>query len=127
MERNILEARVAFVLSVLDLKRQVDSSAKRGNYFCDSWFVPKCKSLCGKDDSYTSNIGNTPITKKGIITKLTNPWPESASELYQPSDCRLSAKLVPTLADGGSHVVGLTDPHGRILGFLDRSRYFSIK
>jgi hypothetical protein len=24
-------------------------------------------------------------------------------------------------------VVGKTDPYGRILGFLDRSRYFSIK
>jgi hypothetical protein len=25
------------------------------------------------------------------------------------------------------HVVRVTDPYGRILGFLDRSRYFSIK
>jgi hypothetical protein len=25
------------------------------------------------------------------------------------------------------HVVIVTDPYGRILGFLDRSRYFSIK
>jgi hypothetical protein len=24
-------------------------------------------------------------------------------------------------------VVNVTDPYGRILGFLDRSRYFSIK
>jgi hypothetical protein len=24
-------------------------------------------------------------------------------------------------------VVGVTDPYSRILGFLDRSRYFSIK
>jgi hypothetical protein len=27
------------------------------------------------------------------------PWPDSASELYSPSDRRLSAKLVPTFAD----------------------------
>jgi hypothetical protein len=27
------------------------------------------------------------------------PWPESTSELYRPSDRRLSAKLVPTFAD----------------------------
>jgi hypothetical protein len=27
----------------------------------------------------------------------------------------------------GCHVVSMTDPYGRILGFLDRSRYFSIK
>jgi hypothetical protein len=25
------------------------------------------------------------------------------------------------------HVVSVTDPYDRILGFLDRSRYFSIK
>jgi hypothetical protein len=30
-------------------------------------------------------------------------------------------------ADRGCHVVGMTDPYGHILGFLDRSRYFSIK
>jgi hypothetical protein len=27
---------------------------------------------------------------------LITPWPKSASELYRPSDRRLSAKLVPT-------------------------------
>jgi hypothetical protein len=52
------------------------------------------------------------------------PWPESASKLYRPSDRRLSAKLVLTFADRGCHVVSLTDPYSRILGFLDRSRYF---
>jgi hypothetical protein len=51
-------------------------------------------------------------------------WPESASELYPPSDRRMSTKLVPTFADTGWHVVSVTDPCGRILGFLDRSRYF---
>jgi hypothetical protein len=29
----------------------------------------------------------------------TNPWPESANELYRPSDHRLSAKLLPTFGD----------------------------
>jgi hypothetical protein len=47
-------------------------------------------------------------------------WPESARELYRPSDRSLSAKLVPTFADRGCHVVRATDPYGRILGFLDR-------
>jgi hypothetical protein len=46
------------------------------------------------------------------------------SELYRPCDRRLSAKLVPTFTDTGCHVVSATDPYGRILGFLDRSRYF---
>jgi hypothetical protein len=35
------------------------------------------------------------------------------SELYRPSDRRLSAKLVSTLADRGCHVVSATNPHGR--------------
>jgi hypothetical protein len=52
------------------------------------------------------------------------PWPQSASELYRPSDRSLSAKLVTIFADRGWHVVKATDPYGRILGFLDRSRYF---
>jgi hypothetical protein len=38
------------------------------------------------------------------------PWPEPASELYQPSDRRLSGKLVPTFADRGCHVVSAADP-----------------
>jgi hypothetical protein len=42
-----------------------------------------------------------------FITKKT-PWPESASELYRPSDSRLSAKLVQNFADKGCHVVSVT-------------------
>jgi CBS-domain-containing membrane protein len=45
------------------------------------------------------------------------------SELYQPTDRRLSVKLVPTFADRGCHVISITDPYGRILGFLGQSRY----
>jgi hypothetical protein len=59
-------------------------------------------------------------------TKQT-PWSESASELHRPSDRRLSAKWLPTFADRGCHVVSVTDPYCRILDFLDRSCYFSIK
>jgi hypothetical protein len=36
----------------------------------------------------------------------------------------MSAKLVPTFLDRECRVVSATDPHGRILGFLDRSRYY---
>jgi hypothetical protein len=39
---------------------------------------------------------------------LTTPWLQSASELYRLSDSRLSAKLVPTLADKGRRVVCAT-------------------
>jgi hypothetical protein len=56
-------------------------------------------------------------------TKQT-PWPQSASELYRPSDSRLLVKLVPTFADRGCCVVSVTDLYGHIFGFLDRSRYF---
>jgi hypothetical protein len=49
------------------------------------------------------------------------------SELYIPRDLRLSAKLVPNIADGGFHVVRVTDPYGRILVFLDRRPYFSFE
>jgi hypothetical protein len=52
------------------------------------------------------------------------PCPEPASELYRPGDLRLSAKLVPTCADRGCHVVSETDLYVRIIGFLDRNRYF---
>jgi hypothetical protein len=39
--------------------------------------------------------------------------------IYRPSDLRLKAKLVPTFADRGCHVVSATDPYGLNLGFLD--------
>jgi hypothetical protein len=55
------------------------------------------------------------------------PWPESANELYRPSDRRLSAKLVPTFAVIRCHVVSVTDPCGRILGFVDPNCYLLFK
>jgi hypothetical protein len=48
----------------------------------------------------------------------------SASELCRPSDRRLSAKLMRTFTNGKCYVVSTTDPYCRILGFLDRSRYY---
>jgi hypothetical protein len=59
-----------------------------------------------------------------IKTVKKTQWPESASELYRPIDRRMSAKLVPTCATRGCHVVRVTDSYGRILGYLDRSSYF---
>jgi hypothetical protein len=46
------------------------------------------------------------------IWKATS-WPESASELYRPSDRLLSAKIVPAFSDRGCCVVNTTDPFGR--------------
>jgi hypothetical protein len=55
-----------------------------------------------------------------VIKKLCGLSPRS--ELYRPSNHRFSAKLQLTFADRGCHVVRVTDPYGRILGFLDRTR-----
>jgi hypothetical protein len=77
---------------------------------------------------FSAFLSDVPVLK--VLHSQKNkqtPWSESASELYRPSDRRLSAKCLPTFADKGCHVVSVTDPYGRILGFLDRSRYFSIK
>jgi hypothetical protein len=52
------------------------------------------------------------------LYKKKTPWPKSASELYRPSDRRLPAKLMPTFADRRWHVVSVTDPYCRIVGFL---------
>jgi hypothetical protein len=49
------------------------------------------------------------------------PWPESASELYRPSE-----KLVPTFADRVCDVVSVADPYVHILRFLDRSHYYKF-
>jgi hypothetical protein len=57
-------------------------------------------------------------------TKKIPPWLESERELYRPSDLRLSTKLVPTFTDRGCHMVSVMDPYCRILGCLDRNRYF---
>jgi hypothetical protein len=59
----------------------------------------------------------------GLRLKTKTPWPESASELYPPSDRRLSAKLVSTFEDSGSHVIDAADQYDPNLGFLDRSSY----
>jgi hypothetical protein len=63
-------------------------------------------------------------TQRNNIPKKKTLWPEFESELYRPSDRPLSAKLVPTFAARWCHVVRVADPYGRILRFLDRSRYF---
>jgi hypothetical protein len=60
-----------------------------------------------------------------IIKKLHGLSPganytDRATAACRLSDCQL-------FADRGCHVASVTDPYGRILGFLDRSPYFSIK
>jgi hypothetical protein len=59
-----------------------------------------------------------------ILNSNWTLWPWSASELYRLCDRLLSAKLLPTFADRECRMFRATDPHGCILGFLDRSHYF---
>jgi hypothetical protein len=47
-------------------------------------------------------------------------YTDRATAACRRSDCQL-------FADRGCHVASVTDLYGLILGFLDRSRYFSIK
>jgi hypothetical protein len=60
------------------------------------------------------------VKYREVNNNKKTPWPESASELYRPSDRRLSAKLVPTFADRVCHVVSVTDAYGRILLIVKR-------
>jgi hypothetical protein len=59
-----------------------------------------------------------------IIIIILTPLILSASELYRPSDRRLSAKLVPTFEDRMCREVSLADPYSRNLSSLDRGRYY---
>jgi hypothetical protein len=68
---------------------------------------------------------NTKNSKIRVKTKLHGLSPRAnytdrATATCRRSDCQL-------LRIRGCHVVSVTDPYGRILGSLDRSRYFSIK
>jgi hypothetical protein len=110
-----------------DLK-SVPVVAIRSNNF---WDITPCTSVFLRSFGalvpdytalYHKGAYSTFVTK--LKTKLNQtPWPEFANELYRPRDRRLSAKLMPTFAYRGCHMVSMTDPYGRILDFLDRSSY----
>jgi hypothetical protein len=57
----------------------------------------------------------TPLKKLNSMV-----YTDRATAACRRSDCQL-------FADRRCNVVSVTDPYGRVLGFLDRSRYFSIK
>jgi hypothetical protein len=44
--------------------------------------------------------------------------------LWTETSAQMSEKLVPNFAHRGWHVVNVTDPYGRFLGFLDRGSCF---
>jgi hypothetical protein len=105
-------------------------------YFMEPQVLASCPDFTMLD--YKVDYDNHPLFASGnytcsrrldyaVLLKLvykTPSLPEFTSELYQPSDCHLLAKLVPTFANRGCDMVSVTDPYGCILGLLDRSRYF---
>jgi hypothetical protein len=48
------------------------------------------------------NISTVFLDEQTTTTKKQTPWSESASELYRPSNRRLSAKWLPTFAIKGA-------------------------
>jgi hypothetical protein len=98
----------SFVMSMCSFL-YIDSTVRRNRHVSQNVVMYVLKTTCL-------------LTSKKENNKQT-PWCESTNELYRPSDCRWSAKLVPTFTDRECHVVSVTDPYGRILGFLDWSRY----
>jgi hypothetical protein len=65
-------------------------------------------------------VPETVFYKSGNFIKTKNkknPWSESTSELYRPSDRRLSVTWLSTCADRRCHVVSVTDPSCRISRF----------
>jgi hypothetical protein len=57
-----------------------------------------------------------------VILKKKKKKKKTELRSLNPRASRLLAKLVPTLADKGCHMVSVTDPYGRILVFLSLSR-----
>jgi hypothetical protein len=81
------------------------------------------RSIVGSQICKEDGHSNLEIRKLFLKHQQT-PWPESASKLCRPSERRLLVRLVRAFADGGCHVVSVTDPCYRVLGFLDRSCCF---
>jgi hypothetical protein len=124
-----------FVLHLADISGMLKHTAD--NLTTSKTAIKLVESLFGRGDTLrTENFYNflnfCCLLQKNLSStnKQTNkqtPWSESTGELYRLSDRCFSAKWLPTFADKGCHLVSVTDPYGRILGFPDRSRYFSIK
>jgi hypothetical protein len=70
-------------------------------------------------------LDSTNPDSHSVKTKLHGLSPRANYTDRVTADCRRSNCQL--YADRGCHVASVTDPYGRILDFLDRSRYFSIK
>jgi hypothetical protein len=78
-------------------------------------FIRAATSLCtARNEKHNVKTGRQQTNKTNSVV-----W---VRERTIPTERQ--PKLVPTFADTRCHVVSVTDPYGRILGFLDRRRYF---
>jgi hypothetical protein len=59
-------------------------------HHCDTNVSPNCMRSC-------TNLYATAQNTRSSLKSRQTPWPQFASELYRPSNRRLSAKLMPTL------------------------------
>jgi hypothetical protein len=64
------------------------------------------------------------IDSDSFIKKLRGPSPRA--NYTDRTTAAWPAKLAPTFADRGCHVVSVTDPYGRILGFLERDGFIYV-
>jgi hypothetical protein len=105
---RMAESRSGFLWTQQCVSIITQHNIHRNYQLCDCQHLRKCFTATAKQK------------------KLT-PWSESASKLYRPSYRLLSAKLMPNLWIDGAAWSAWRIPYGRILGFLDRSRYFSFQ
>jgi hypothetical protein len=76
-----------------------------------------CSNVNGKSVK-TNFIKNTKLPKKNFVASVRK---RTIPTERPPSVSEVSANF---FADRGCHVVTVTNPYGRILAFLDRSRYY---
>jgi hypothetical protein len=75
--------------------------------------------------THKTELQSTQCSDRNEKTKLHGLSPRANYTDRATAACRRS--YCQLFVDTGCHVVSVTDYYGRILGFLDRSRYFSIK
>jgi hypothetical protein len=83
------------------------------------WNRTSIRTLPLPSKSFPIHHSTYHLTLYSIDTEKKIRGFESASKLYRSSDRRRSAKLVPTSADRGCHVVSATSLSDRNFDFLD--------
>jgi hypothetical protein len=107
------------------------SGFNKNNIYCSCircWLGPELvwtpwrKNFCSLLRMEPRESSSKPIAIQTELKKLRGLSPQ-ANYTYR-STAASQRIYCPLSADRGSHVNSVMDPHGRILGFLDRSRYF---